>query len=133
MPLHDGEYALGSLSYMFDEGSLIAFMASDREYTYDLDGKGKPFAWNSKSWRQMVYGSIKDNMFIFSREYPQHYQNDAITTEVRTMFEHTIAEFCDIPSVWVKKNNGAKNSMGTIYTNAKMRSITMIFRAIRRF
>lgn len=117
--LHDGEYALGSLSYMFDEGSLIAFMASDREYTYDLDGKGKPFAWNSKSWRQMVYGSIKDNMFIFSREYPQHYQNDAITTEVRTVLEHTIAEFCDIPSVWVKKNNGAKNSMGTIYTNAK--------------
>ena len=35
------------------------------------------------------------------------------------MLEHTIAEFCDIPSVWVKKNNGAKNSMGTIYTNAK--------------
>jgi len=73
---------------------ILSIRIDNREYTYDLDGKGKPFAWNSKSWRQMVYGSIKDNMFIFSREYPQHYQNDAITTEVRTMLEHTIAEFC---------------------------------------
>lgn len=117
--LHDGEYGLGCLSYMFDEGSLIAFMASDREYAYDLDCNGKPFMWNSKSWRQMIYGSKKDNMFIFSREYPQKYQNEAITSEIRNLLERNVAEFCDIPHVWVKKNNGAKNSRGTVYENAR--------------
>lgn len=116
--LHDGEYGLGCLSYMFDEGSLVAFMASDREYAYDLDGNGKPFMWNSKSWRQMIYGSKKDNMFIFSREYPQKYQNEAITSEIRNLLESTVAKFCDIPHVWVKKNNGAKNCRGTVYENA---------------
>ena len=90
----------------------------DREYAYDLDGNGKPCMWNSKSWRQMIYGSKKDNIFIFSREYPQKYQNEAITSEIRNLLESTVAKFCDIPHVWVKKNNGAKNCRGTVYENA---------------
>lgn len=115
--LFDGQFAGGCLSYMFDSGSLVSFMASDKEYIYNLDGKNKPFTWNSKSWRQIVYGSYSENMFVFCREYPQHYKNDDITKSVRSLLEDTISSFCDIPNNWVVKKNGAKSN-SDIYKNA---------------
>lgn len=112
----DGCCGAGPFSYMFDEGSLVAFMATDREYIYDLDGKGKPFAWNSKSWRQIIYGSYDDNAFVFCREYPQEYKNDVVTAQIRDMVEKRVSSFCDIPDIWCVKKNGAR-STPDIYQN----------------
>lgn len=114
--MFDGSYGGGNVGYMSDPGTLIAFLCSDREYTYSPSGVKEDFVWNSKSWRQLIYGSPVENEFIFAREYPQNYNNNDIANMVRSMLEDCASNFCEIPNVWVKKNNGARGSgKGNIY------------------
>lgn len=114
--LYGGCHANGGLSYMFDSGSLIAFMASNRQYLYDLDHKGKPFAWNSKSWRQLVYGDYHHNSFIFVREYPteghdengsKDRPNEVARENTRKFFEQIVSDFCGTANSWIIKRNGS--------------------------
>lgn len=114
----DGMCGAGCASYMFDSSTLVAFVASERTYFYDPANNGKPFSWNSKSWRQLIFGNYDENMFVFAREYPADYFNDSITGAVRDILEKKVSEFCDIPDVWVKKKNGAANN-NSIYRNKK--------------
>lgn len=102
----NGQYGAGSMSYMFDQGSVIAFMASDKPYVYGDDKNS--FSWNSKCWRQIVYGSYYENTFIFCRQYPKTYSNDSVADSVRSLLEECVSNFCQIPNLWIKKNNGAK-------------------------
>ena len=115
--LIDGCNGAGSLSYMFDKGTLISFLASDREYLYDFVGNGKPFKWTSKAWRQIIYGSYTENSFVFCREYPQEYNNDSVAKKVRNMLEECISNFTQTPNKWVTSKNGARN--GGVYKNFK--------------
>lgn len=109
--VYRGQCASGPIDYLFDDGSLVAFMASNKEYSYDWKGNGKPYSWNSKSWRQIIYGNPKENSFVFCREYPQHYNNDGLAKFVREMVENCVSEFCKIPNNWVIKSNGAKKNV----------------------
>lgn len=117
--IYNGGRGNGALSFMFDEGSLIAFMASNKHFLYDLDGKGKPFLWNSKSWRQLVYGDCRNNSFIFVREYPtegmdnrgltKDKTNDIARENTRKFFEKIVSDFCGTSNLWVIKRNGSLN------------------------
>lgn len=105
---YSGERAAGPASYMFDGGTLCAFMATDKLYLYDFDDKGKPFTWNSKTWRQIIYGDYKNDQFIFAREYPQDHFNNVVVTKVRSMLEKVIADFSGIDNIWKISRNSCK-------------------------
>ena len=113
----DGMCGGGCLSYMFDKGTLVAFMASDSMYLYDLCGNNKPFSWNSKLWRQLIYSNYLDNDFVFCREYPQNYNNNSVAEKVRNMLEECVSGFTETPNKWVISKNGARK--GGIYKNCK--------------
>lgn len=106
--MFNGSYKFGPLSYMFDGGTLVAFMAKDTLYNYDFAFNDKPFHWNSKCWRQIIYGNYNSSEFVFCREYPQEYKNPDLRLKIRKMLESQISEFCGIKNSWKIKENGAK-------------------------
>lgn len=112
----DGEKRAASLSYMFDETSLVAYACKDEEKLY-VYPKYK-FKGNSKQWRQMVFLDCNENRFICSREYPQEYFNKTFTKKIRTMLENKISEFCDIDNLWICYYNAETREGSYIYRNS---------------
>lgn len=112
----DGDKRAASLSYMFDETSLVAYACKDEEKLY-IYPKYK-FKGNSKQWRQMVFLDCNENRFICSREYPQEYFNKIFTKNIRTMLEDKISEFCDIDNLWICYYNAETRGESYMYKNS---------------
>lgn len=107
----DGEHAVGSASYMFDDCTLVAYMTHGKEYEYNLNNY--KFKGNSKNWRQLIYVDTADNRCIFSRQYPQDYNNADVAKYTRELLEENMSKFCDINNIWKISRN--KSLKGTHY------------------
>ena len=101
----DGEHGVGSASYMFDNCTLVAYMCHEKEYEYNI--YNYKFKGNSKNWRQLVYADTMDNRCIFSRQYPQNYNNADVSKATRELLEETMSNFCGIDNIWVLSKNSA--------------------------
>ena len=101
----DGCYRNATLSYMFDETSLVSYSAGDKvRYSFEI-----PFEWNSKKWRQMIYVSKDSSATAFSRQYPN--SNEQITKEVRNFFEEVFCEYFKVENKWKVYNHVSNGSV----------------------
>lgn len=87
----DGCHRAGTLSYMTDSCTAIAYIAN------------KNFNWNNielinKRWRQAVYIDINNKSAIFSRQYPNN--NEVTEKVVRNLIGNMLAQYHQIPSNW---------------------------------
>lgn len=64
----DGEYAAGTLSFMSDKTTIVAYLASSEKQS--IEGFPSNILWNSKKWRQLVHIDKTRNKFILSKNYP---------------------------------------------------------------
>jgi hypothetical protein len=85
----DGEYRAGSLSYMTDEVSAVAYAYLDNgPYKHN---KVEISSWPIKKWRQMVFFDKANSSIVFSREYPS--QNAAFAKATRKIAYTVIDRF----------------------------------------
>ena len=91
----DGEYRNAGLSYMNDKTSLVAYSANGM---VDYTRYERPFTWNSKKWRQMIYVSEESSTTVFSRQYPC--ESTEMSKGVRLLWEKYIDKYFNISFVW---------------------------------
>lgn len=66
----NGDYQTGTVSYMTDKVSIVAYLKSINNCI--IQTGSTTIEWNNKKWRQMVYLSEDMNVFVQSREYPNN-------------------------------------------------------------
>ena len=72
--LEDGCHKAGSLSYISDHHSAVAFVLKDKtEYNYNFEA----YSHTSKKWRQMVYINLDTMVSIHCRQYTADNENAA--------------------------------------------------------
>lgn len=113
-----GEWCTGTLSYLIDDTTAIAYKYNgSEEFEYSMD----KFAWkgNSKSWRQCVYLDPNSISMIFSREYPS--SRTDVAAEVRHKLEQVIVDFFTLPPTWVisDKAKGHKTGSSCAYSDVE--------------
>lgn len=86
-----GQFASGTLSYMCDPSTLIAFKTSDNIYKYQINNF--EIKEHSKSWRQVIYYDYLTHAFVCSKQYP--YFDDQVAGIVRTMLEEQLCQNCE--------------------------------------
>lgn len=91
-----GCYSAGTLSYMCDSATLIAYRHSDKIYEYKIN-KVK-FKEYSKNWREVFYYDNKSHAFIASRQYP--YYDENLSKCVRNMFEELLSQKFEFKNIW---------------------------------
>lgn len=76
----DGDYRSGNLSYMVDNTTIIAYLASSRQQ--HLKCFPKNILWNSKKWRMLIHTDMKSCAY-FNRPYP--YESEDLLSEVNKL------------------------------------------------
>lgn len=107
----DGEWGTGSLSYLLDHATLVAYKHSGKQYDYDLFGF--KFSGNSKSFRQCIYFDKSSCNMLFGRTYPSASRADDIVCEtVRELLFRQIENYFDLcePQKWLERNNYMEGS-----------------------
>jgi len=89
--LDDGCHKAGSLSYIQDEHSAVAFVLKDKtEYSYNRD----TYTHTSKKWRQMVYINLDTMVSLHCRQYTADNENAAKVS--RQLMADTFAKHFNI-------------------------------------
>lgn len=86
----DGEWGTGSLSYLLDDATLIAYKHSGKEYDYDFFGF--KFSGNSKTFRQCIYFDKASCNMIFGRTYPSNSNDDIVCQTVKTLLFNQVEQ-----------------------------------------
>lgn len=63
----DGDYRAGNLSYMTDNTTIVAYLASDKQEHLKCLPQGE--TWNNKKWRMLVHTDL-ENCIYYNRQYP---------------------------------------------------------------
>lgn len=92
-----GEYSSGTISYMLDEHTFVF-------YTVDAAFNGEYIEQEAKMQRQIF--AYHNNRLLQSRLYPQSNDSGAkeVYTDIRNIVQKVIADCCDKPNLWVKRN-----------------------------
>ena len=86
-----GAYAGGTLSYMADETTIIAYVTTGKiRELHGSDGCGT-FSHTSKLWRMCVYVDTENRSAVFSRQYPS--SNDAYTKSARKAIAELLGKY----------------------------------------
>lgn len=93
-----GGYVAGTLSYMCDSASIIAYKHSNNLVKMKL-GSSKIEDY-SKNWRQVIYLDTVNYTMMYSREYPR--KNAEVSKTAREMIEEAISKAVEIPNEWSK-------------------------------
>lgn len=100
-----GCYSAGTISYMVDTATLIAYKHSDKIYEYQINKcKIKEY---SKNWRQVIYYDNNTHAFLTSREYP--YSDENVANEVRKLLEDIINKGLGVDEKWIFVRNVGEN------------------------
>lgn len=97
----DGCYGMGSLSYMVDKSTLVAYRCNAKQ-SYKYNYFGIKFEGNSKLHRQLIYFDKNTCSAIFSRQYPNPSQE--LSKEIRTLLEEIVSGYFGLneeDSVWI--------------------------------
>jgi len=89
--IEDGCHRAGTLSYMTDNHTAIAYTA-----TKDFTWNGIPLS--NKTWRQAVYIDTNNNSAIFSRQYPN--VNEVTAKNTRKLIGNAISAKNNFPNTW---------------------------------
>ena len=112
----DGDYRAGNLSYMVDDSTIIAYIASDSKE--HLKCMPRNIKWNDKKWRMLVHSNWNTNIY-YSRQYPFAHQGlmDAVDRVVKDLFFHKqfFTEPMDIGTRTVVLPTGEKVDLGRNY------------------
>lgn len=101
---YSGCHAGGMLSYMTDKHSIVGYIKSKKDVTYNINNE--KFTHNSKKWRQMVYIDLKNQSCVFSRQYP--YDSDVTTKKLRLMISKQFSEMFNIEDKSLLTRNKSK-------------------------
>ena len=82
----DGEYGTGSMSYLLDDATLIAYKHNGKDYDYNYYNFS--FTGNSKTFRQCVYFDKSSCNIIFGRNYPN--SNNGVSKGIRTLLQEQV-------------------------------------------
>lgn len=93
----DGEWGTGSVSYMLDQTTLVAYRAKPNT-SFDYNFWGFKFKGNSKQFRQLIYFDKASCNILFGRQYPNG--NKEVAKHIRYFLEDTVANYLDIPNEW---------------------------------
>lgn len=127
-----GEWSGGTISYMVDEATIIAFRHSDTIFDYEYNGiKFKEY---SKNWRELLYYDKVTHSFTANRQYPS--DNEEVAKEVRNLFEETIATYLDVENKWKSiKNFKNRDSIVTdvtdLHYNDVLKNTSALCRLVR--
>ena len=64
----DGDYRAGNLSYMVDDTTIVAYLASDKKE--NLRALPTDLQWCSKKWRMLVHTNNFNSVIYYDRQYP---------------------------------------------------------------
>ena len=95
--ISDGEWGTGSLSYMLDQTTLVAFRAKT-DTIFDYNIWGYKFKGNSKQFRQLIYFDKASCSILFGRQYPNG--NKEVAKHIRYFLEDTVATYLDVANEW---------------------------------
>lgn len=88
----DGEYGIGSASYMLDETTLVSYRSNNVDYEYSY--YNICFKGNSKSFRQLIYMDKHTASFIMCRAYPN--ESKKITERTQNMLRRAVEDYTQI-------------------------------------
>lgn len=91
----DGEYCAGTLSYMLDDVTAIAYayISTDTRYYGDEE-----YVLPRKVWRQMVYFDLPGKSALLSRQYPS--ENERLEKEARRLAARVLCTLHGAPLTW---------------------------------
>lgn len=69
----DGDYRAGNLSYMLDETTIIAYLASDK--LVNIKSLPKEIKIYSKKWRMLMHCHPNNNILIYNKQYPFNHKH----------------------------------------------------------
>ena len=93
-----GCYVAGTLSYMCDQSSVIAYKHGYEKTKMKLGSSNiEDF---SKNWRQVIYVDIVNYTMMCSREYPSKIEN--VSKFARELIENSISDVLQISKDWTK-------------------------------
>ena len=122
---YDGEYRTGSVVYLYDNASLVAFCSSKDEpidiKIYDRYGECIQDTVNviNKNWRQMVAFDTDTLAQLYSRQYPS--DSRFKSRAIRDLFSSQISSHFGCENMWMKKSTNSemiqRSSLENLYYN----------------
>ena len=85
----DGEHRSGNLSYMCDSGTMIVFLAPEKQEV--LPNFPETVPWNSKKWRVLLHFDKELDVCFASRQYP--FSAEGALDTVYEVFQEILAPF----------------------------------------
>lgn len=79
----DGDYRSGSLAYMMDEVTVIAYLASEEKE--NLRASPPDLFHHNKKWRMLIHIHPRDNVIYYNRQYP--FVNEILLNKVHTLMK----------------------------------------------
>lgn len=97
----DGDYRTGDLSYMVDNTTVIAFLASEKKHFNCLPQDNE---WFDKKWRMLIHTN-QTSCIYYNRQYP--YNSDDLLKAAHNMITSLFSTSFEIPF-----GHGFKNYVG---------------------
>lgn len=112
----DGGWGTAGLSLMFDKTSLVGFSSVGM---VDYTDRYRPFTWNNKMWREMIYVSEENSAMVFSRQYP--FDDERFSSVLRQLMEQAYSRYFNANNKWLRTTRNDKyikiNSTGDLLYN----------------